>query len=70
MLENKPKEQEAHKTGMQSIPKDANIKEVNGQYFLIHKVTEWDSLMKLSLKYNVSSKVIKNCNNLVDDQIF
>ena len=26
--------------------------------------------MKLSLKYNVSSKVIKQCNGLVDDQIF
>ena len=33
-------------------------------------MTEFDSLMKLSLKYNVSSKVIKNCNGLVDDQIF
>ena len=26
--------------------------------------------MKLSLKYNVSIKLLKNCNGLVDDQLF
>ena len=26
--------------------------------------------MKLSLKYNVSTRLLKNCNGIVDDQIF
>ena len=56
--------------GMKVIPKDAETREINGKQFLVHKVRESDSLMKLSLMYNVSIRLIKNCNNLVDDNVF
>ena len=48
---------------------EAQIVEVNGQTCLLHKLKQSDSLMRLSLKYNVSERDIKNINRLFSDQI-
>ena len=48
---------------------DQQIVEVNGQTCLAHKVEQSDSLMRLSLKYNISERDIKNLNGLFSDQI-
>jgi len=43
---------------------------IEGKSYLVHKVLEFDSLPKLSLKYNVNGRALMNCNGLVDEQIF
>lgn len=35
---------------------------IDGRQYLCHKVKLHDSLMKLSLRYNVSMQVLKGCN--------
>jgi len=47
-----------------------NVKEIDGQQFLVHKVLLNDSLSMLALKYNVSMQLIRNANNLLTDNIF
>ena len=70
ILDQKPHPLIETDTGTKVIPKDVEFREVNDRQFLVHKVIESDSLMRLSLKYNVSIRLIKNCNNLVDDQVY
>ena len=48
---------------------EAKIVDVNGQICLQHQVDSQDSLMRLSLKYNVSDRDIKNINGLFSEQI-
>ena len=43
---------------------------IGNQEYLCHKVKINDSLMKLSLKYNVSVAKLKGCNQLLTDEIF
>ena len=52
------------------MPADGEVRIVDGNAFLVHKVLEYDSLQKLSLKYNVNARLLMNSNGLVDDQIF
>jgi hypothetical protein len=46
------------------------IKEINGKQYLVHEVGIYDSIQKLSLKYNVSIQLLRQTNNLMSDEIF
>ena len=48
---------------------DAEITEINGKTYLIHKVEPQDSITRLSLMYNIDGKQIKLANGLPNDLI-
>lgn len=47
----------------------AELTEINGQMFIVHRVKSDDSLPRLCLMYNLDERVIMNANDLFNDMI-
>lgn len=43
---------------------------VDGKQYVIHDVHIYDTLMKISLRYNVPEKQIRAINKLVSDEVY
>ena len=56
--------------GVVGMPNEGEVRVIGGKAFLVHRVLEFETLQKLSLKYNVNARALMNCNALLDDQIF
>ena len=65
IIERKPEEEEKE-IGV-GMPSEGEIRIIDGKQYLVHKVLEYDSLPRLTLKYNVTQKVLMNCNGLAND---
>ena len=65
MIDRKPEEEEKE-VGV-GMPSEGEIRIIDGKSYLVHKVLEYDSLPRLSLRYNVTQKVLMNCNGLAND---
>ena len=46
------------------------MREVNGKQYIVHQVSLHDTLIKLSIKYNVSVQTIRGVNGLLTEEIF
>ena len=49
-------------SGTDVIPEGIEVREINGRRFLAHKVLEKDTLLRVSMKYNVAVNVIRQTN--------